>query len=278
MSGEWRYRSVDRSGPAIRSALAAAAPDELPEFEAQFRIALAEADDDFDLSRVDRVVAHWWVIAILRANPIPLEERLIGDWVGSADADELEVLEDAGVVRFSEDLDPRGGCRGVEILSARRGPQVLAELIVLSAERLDDDQLGERMSRAWSWIRALPPEDRVSCVEELVAAARGSERDVLMRTVAARTAERSADLNRRCVEMSETPWELTTTEAARQLGVTRPTVVKWIKDGNLAAHMVGSHYRVLAEDVMEFARARREEQMRAFERLREVDEALGLDT
>ncbi|MGX9297742.1 helix-turn-helix domain-containing protein [Tsukamurella paurometabola] len=78
-------------------------------------------------------------------------------------------------------------------------------------------------------------------------------------------------------DLTNMPRELTTTEAARQLGVTRPTVMKWIKDGSLAAHMVGSHHRVLAKDVMEFVEERREEQLRAFERLREADEALGLD-
>ncbi|MCV7256843.1 hypothetical protein H7J86_32175 [Mycobacterium hackensackense] len=54
------YVRVERSGPAIRAALAEASPDELPEFEAEFRIALAEADDDFDLSHVTAVLDRWW--------------------------------------------------------------------------------------------------------------------------------------------------------------------------------------------------------------------------
>jgi len=72
------YVRVERSGPAIRAALAEAAPDELPEFEAEFRIALAEADEDFDLSRVDVVLDRWWARAHLRLNPpTPAEKELI---------------------------------------------------------------------------------------------------------------------------------------------------------------------------------------------------------
>ncbi|AGB27141.1 hypothetical protein Mycsm_07042 (plasmid) [Mycobacterium sp. JS623] len=70
------YVRVERSGPAIRAALAEASPDELPEFEAEFRIALAEADDDFDLSRVTAVLDRWWGRAHLRLNPLLPKRRL----------------------------------------------------------------------------------------------------------------------------------------------------------------------------------------------------------
>lgn len=52
-----------------------ASPDEVPDFEAEFHIALAEADDDLDVSRIDRLIGRWWRIAHLRLNPIPEEER-----------------------------------------------------------------------------------------------------------------------------------------------------------------------------------------------------------
>lgn len=69
------FIKVERTGPAIHSALREASPDEVPDFEAEFRTALAEADDDFDVSRIDRVIGRWWRIAHLRLNPIPEEER-----------------------------------------------------------------------------------------------------------------------------------------------------------------------------------------------------------
>lgn len=79
------YVSVGRDGPSIRAALAEAAPDELPEFEAEFRIALAEADDDFDLTRVVRVIDRWWGRAHLRLNPPTSEEQSIVDQVARGD-------------------------------------------------------------------------------------------------------------------------------------------------------------------------------------------------
>lgn len=80
------------------------------------------------------------------------------------------------------------------------------------------------------------------------------------------------------VSIASIPNELSTTEAARQLGVSRPTVMKWIREGVLPAHKVRSHHRLFSEDVMSFAASRHSGQMEALARLREADEALGLDT
>lgn len=79
------YRRVERTGPAIRAALREAAPDELPEFEAEFRIALAEADDDFDLSRVEKMLDRWWGRAHLRLNPPTPEELAVIERVRRGD-------------------------------------------------------------------------------------------------------------------------------------------------------------------------------------------------
>ena len=56
---------------------------------------------------------------------------------------------------------------------------------------------------------------------------------------------------------------LTTGEAARILGCSRPHVVKLIKQGELNTTMVGSHYRVSMSDLKEY-------KSRAFERQREA--------
>ena len=79
------YIEVDRTGPAIRSALKAASPDELPDFEAEFHTALAEADDDFDTSRIENVLTRWWGIAHIRLNPIPTDEREAAERAGAND-------------------------------------------------------------------------------------------------------------------------------------------------------------------------------------------------
>lgn len=69
------YVKVERTGPAIRAALMETSPDEVPDFETEFHTALAETDDDFDVSRIDRLIGRWWRIAHLRLNPISEEER-----------------------------------------------------------------------------------------------------------------------------------------------------------------------------------------------------------
>lgn len=48
----------------MRAALTATNPDACAEFERKFHTAMAEADDDFDLTRVDTVVRHWCLRAI----------------------------------------------------------------------------------------------------------------------------------------------------------------------------------------------------------------------
>ena len=52
------------SARAVRAALTVANAAALAEFEHQFHVAMAEADDDFDLRRVSRLVRHWWLRAI----------------------------------------------------------------------------------------------------------------------------------------------------------------------------------------------------------------------
>ncbi len=68
---------VERTGPAIRAVLADLAPDDLVDFEAEFRCALAQADDDFDLDPVQAVITKWWGIAHLRIHPPTSEERAV---------------------------------------------------------------------------------------------------------------------------------------------------------------------------------------------------------
>jgi hypothetical protein len=55
-----------RTGPAVRDALD---PERREEFEAEFRTALSQADDTFDLTAVQKVIDRWWPQALLCANP-----------------------------------------------------------------------------------------------------------------------------------------------------------------------------------------------------------------
>lgn len=60
--------------------------------------------------------------------------------------------------------------------------------------------------------------------------------------------------------------------AAEILGISRPTLVKLIRDGAIPASKVGTHHRLLAEDVFSYLKERRARQREALDRLRELDD------
>jgi len=70
--------------------------------------------------------------------------------------------------------------------------------------------------------------------------------------------------------------ELSTVEVANFLNVSRPFVIKEIEAGRLKHRKVGSHRRVLYEDLMEYARKMRAEQKAALDRMAENARELGL--
>jgi len=75
------------------------------------------------------------------------------------------------------------------------------------------------------------------------------------------------------VTITSMPKELTTSTAAAMLGVSRPTILKMISDGRIPAHKVGSHHRLMTEDVQRELRTRRARERAAFLALRdELDE------
>jgi hypothetical protein len=79
---------VERSGPAIRTALAEHSPQECIQFESDVRDALARASADLDLARVDAVLTSWHARATIVANPLTAEEQALvqgaraGDFTG----------------------------------------------------------------------------------------------------------------------------------------------------------------------------------------------------
>ncbi|MDR2566903.1 MAG: excisionase family DNA-binding protein [Bifidobacteriaceae bacterium] len=70
------------------------------------------------------------------------------------------------------------------------------------------------------------------------------------------------------------PEELTTTVAAEQLGVSRPTLMRMIRDGEIPARMEGSHHRLKTADVLEAKREGLARRRRAFEELRDLEDEL----
>lgn len=70
------------------------------------------------------------------------------------------------------------------------------------------------------------------------------------------------------------PEELTTTVAAGELGVSRTTLMKMIRNGEIEAHRVGSHHRLKTADVLAFKKARLQHQRQALTELRDLEEEL----
>lgn len=68
-----------------------------------------------------------------------------------------------------------------------------------------------------------------------------------------------------------TPREVTTSTAAAMLGVSRPTLMKMVKDGLLPSRKVGTHTRLLSSDVLAAKKARRARERAAFAALLEVE-------
>ena len=54
--------------------------------------------------------------------------------------------------------------------------------------------------------------------------------------------------NGQSIDVQPVPQDLTTTVAAQRIGISRPTLMKAIRSGDLPAHKVGSHFRIRTED------------------------------
>jgi hypothetical protein len=66
---------IERSGPAVRAALARLSPTECAQFEAEFAEAVARAGAEYDLAPAEAVLDRWWGIAAIRANPLSEQEQ-----------------------------------------------------------------------------------------------------------------------------------------------------------------------------------------------------------
>jgi excisionase family DNA binding protein len=77
------------------------------------------------------------------------------------------------------------------------------------------------------------------------------------------------------VQLVSADAELTTREAAELLGISRTYLVRLVDEGRVPAHMVGSHRRLKASDVLAFRRER-EERLAKVAAIAEADAELGI--
>ena len=71
--------------------------------------------------------------------------------------------------------------------------------------------------------------------------------------------------------------ELTTTQAASVLNVSRPYFINLLEKGDIPYRKVGTHRRVSQEDVMKYKRRLAQKRQDALQALSELSEELGLD-
>jgi len=71
--------------------------------------------------------------------------------------------------------------------------------------------------------------------------------------------------------------ELSTTEAATLLGMSRPTFIRLLDDGSLPYRRVGSHRRVDLKQVMAYRQQLLERQRQAYVQLMQASDELGIE-
>ena len=71
--------------------------------------------------------------------------------------------------------------------------------------------------------------------------------------------------------------EMSTVEAANFLNVSRPFVIKEIKEGRLAHRMVGTHRRIAFSDLVEYAQGMQSRRLEALDRMAVNAAELGLE-
>ncbi len=81
--------------------------------------------------------------------------------------------------------------------------------------------------------------------------------------------------NQQPISISALPQEITTTTAAAMLNVSRPTVMKYIRNGRLSARMVGTHHRLKSQDVLELLEELKQEQRDAVFALIDWEDSLS---
>lgn len=86
-----------------------------------------------------------------------------------------------------------------------------------------------------------------------------------------------AGLTQGDLSLQAMPDELTSTTAADLLGVSRPTLMKLVNDGDLTTRKVGTHHRFAYSEVIDLAEQRRAKQQAAFDALRAFDEEHDVD-
>ena len=70
--------------------------------------------------------------------------------------------------------------------------------------------------------------------------------------------------------------EVTTTQAAEILNISRPYLMKLINNAQIPYHQVGTHKRILLKDLLEYKKLRNAKRQEGLQKLTELSQELGL--
>lgn len=79
------------------------------------------------------------------------------------------------------------------------------------------------------------------------------------------------------VSVTTLPEDVTTTVAARMLDMSRPTLMKLVRSGEIPSHKVGSHTRLRSADVMDHKKRRLTERKAVFRELLDMEAEFGVE-
>ncbi len=107
----------------------------------------------------------------------------------------------------------------------------------------------------------------------VLAVERGGQRAASLPPEIGRVLQQVLDVMARggTITIGSVPEVLTTSAAAGILGISRPTLMKMIREGQIPAHQVGTHHRLKSGDVFAALKARRARERAAFRELLEAE-------
>ncbi len=70
--------------------------------------------------------------------------------------------------------------------------------------------------------------------------------------------------------------EVTTTQAAEILNISRPYLLRLIDRGEILFHLVGSHKRIVLKDLLEYKKIRDQNRQKGLQKLTDLSQELGL--
>jgi excisionase family DNA binding protein len=156
---------------------------------------------------------------------------------------------------------------------------LLADIIQKEAQYQCVKRPGDLMSESTRKAVASPVGQLAEATETKTPPGPGDQIEVLVNGIRVKVSpELEAAVHRALKELNpKLPREMTTTQAAAFLDVSRPFVIKLIKRGELPCRMVGSHRRIPSDALLEYREKMYQQAKSAADEMAQTAQKLGLD-